>query len=104
MIYILQEWIMNGTVTMSTTVTGVQAKSFKSAVSKVKKKLLKLPKSANVMVHKDDMWAFRFTTQGDFMLYSNLENKPLNQFPKISQALKMFKKSTARGNLIGRNE
>jgi len=80
MIFVLRESIMNGTVTMQTIVTGVRAKTFDNAKTKVLKTLNKAHKGKWVdkTIYNDD---FRFLLTGSAMpVYGVLDKKPLRFF------------------------
>ena len=74
MIYILEESVMNGTVTMSTIVTGVESDTFAGAVAVVKA----LPKFQSTWIHCDSPLAFKYTIPGgDFPVYGQMTPEPL---------------------------
>jgi ribosomal protein L11 len=73
MIFILLEQVFNGSVTMSVSPTGVEANSFKEAVTKVKKELKTLPHKVEIKFDDDDK--FQYSIEHD--LVGRMKKTPL---------------------------
>jgi len=80
MIFILEEAFMNGTVTMATLITGVEAESFDDAVIKVRKvpNLLSLEAEGKVAWYQKDGEVGYTIQGGDFPTVGRMTNKVLN--------------------------
>lgn len=82
MLFLLNEQIMNGTVTMSILSTGVEAKDFSGAKDKIKANIDAAKKAADEFicsVHQDTDTEFSYTIGAltQFPCYGRMENKPL---------------------------
>ena len=76
MIYILIEHVMNGTVTMNTITTGVEAETFKDAIEKVKgmEGFRKFKPEINKETDKE--FEFQFPNQ-DLPVWGGMTDKPI---------------------------
>lgn len=73
MIFILKESILNGTVTMQTIVTGIEADSFKEAINKLKE--FSGYKNLNAEINNDTEEYFSYSIL--FKLHGIMDNKSL---------------------------
>lgn len=78
MIFILNEEVLNGTVTMSIHSKGIEAETFEEAVEKLKRSF-----TEKIIIHEnyDNNYSFNFSViQPDptsFQVVGRMENKPL---------------------------
>jgi len=80
-IYILNESIMSGTVTTEILTTGIRAKSFKEAVSKLTTALDKNKKLYHYKREDDEPGTFVYNSpQVPFSVVGILKNKPLKMW------------------------
>ena len=73
MIFVLTEQHMNGTVTMNTMVVGVDAKDFKTAVSKVKA----MGNVHRATIHLEDDRQLYYSIPGHCPVVGNMRCEPL---------------------------
>ena len=78
-IFILNEQLLNGTVTMDIWTKGIIADSFEEAVQKLKNNSLD-----RIKIHKDDSDGFHFSVPQNegvsFEVYGIMNNKPLEMY------------------------
>ena len=73
MIYILKESMMNGTVTIDTYTTGIEADSFPEAI----KRVLALPNMNAAKNIKETINDISFNFDGHFPVYALMDSTPL---------------------------
>jgi tRNA/tmRNA/rRNA uracil-C5-methylase (TrmA/RlmC/RlmD family) len=74
MIFVLNEAVMNGTVTMKTIITGVEGSSFEVARAKLKTKLATL---SNVTIKEDSAERVAYAISGQMAVWGVMESKEL---------------------------
>jgi len=78
-IYIVTEHVMNGTVTMKTIVSGIEAEDFVKAKFALVEKLLKNLGKDKFKTIEDTPELYRYSIRNpEFPVFGQMENKPLD--------------------------
>ena len=88
MIFTLQESVMNGTVTMQTMVTGVEAKDFEDAKDRV---LAIMKKNCpQAIINHNNKNSLNYSIPGDFEINGYMADKPLKMLEKYDNVKDIF--------------